>query len=339
MIRAAVVGAGGFVGGELLRLLLGHPRVEPVAATSMRSRGRHVSHVHPNLRGATDLAFSSVADLGRYDVLFSAVPHGAAMKLLPDLLDCAPVVIDLSADFRLGDAREYARWYGPHAAPHLLGRFVPGFPELHRDRLATADRIAVPGCTAAAAVLALTPLAEQHLIDTDVDVEAHVGSSGSGAALHTANLHPLRSRAMRAFAFGHRHDAEIAQATGLRTTTTATAVEAVRGVLVVCRTRPVGDLTERDLWQLYRRRYGDEPFVRVVHQRRGVYRQPEPRVLSGSNYCDVGFAVSGDRSRVFAVAAVDNLMKGAAGNALQCLNLRAGWPERLGLEFAGLQPV
>ncbi len=339
MIRAAVVGASGFVGGELLRILIGHPEVEVAAATSVRSCGRPIELIHPHLRRLTDLTFRSVDDLGSYDVLFSALPHGVCMKLLPDLLGCAPTVIDLSADFRIQALDAFERYRGPHAAPELIGEFVTGVPELHRARLRTADRIAVPGCTATAAILALAPLAANRLIAPDVDVDAHVGSSGSGATLTVANLHPVRSGAMRVFAFGHRHEAEIAQATGLRAQMTATAVEAVRGALVVCRAQPLVELSEKDLWRAYRDHYAAEPFVRVVHQRRGPYRQPEPKILAGSNFCDVGFALAPHGGRVFALAALDNLVKGAAGNAVQCLNIRYDWPEQTGLAFAGLHPV
>jgi N-acetyl-gamma-glutamyl-phosphate/LysW-gamma-L-alpha-aminoadipyl-6-phosphate reductase len=340
----AVVGAGGYIGGELVRLLLGHPAVERVTAVSTRFPGRRVDSLHPNLRGLTDLSFSSLDQLSACDVVFLATPHGSAMRLLPELAGRAKQVVDLSADFRLRDPAGYPRWYGAaHSAPELLGGFVPGCPELFRDELRGADRVSVPGCMATAAILALQPLASAGLLEPEVLIDARTGSSGSGASAGEANLHAERSGAMRLFApLGHRHQAEIAQLTGLEVAMGATAVEAVRGVQVVCwGGAPAGRaaLDERALRRAYRERYAGEPFVRIVAQRRGVYRYPEPKILAGSNFCDIGFAVDAASGRLVVVAALDNLMKGGAGNAVQCLNIRMGWPERSGLEFAGLHPI
>jgi N-acetyl-gamma-glutamyl-phosphate/LysW-gamma-L-alpha-aminoadipyl-6-phosphate reductase len=341
VIHAAVVGAAGYIGGELLRLLIGHPRVDLAAATSTRLAGSRVDGVHPNLRGCTDLTFCTQDELGEYDVLFLATAHGSTMSLLPRLARHAKTVIDLSGDFRLTDPVVYQAHYGTeHTAPDLLGDFVPGSPELARAALRTADRIAVPGCMATAAILALRPLAAEGLIEPDVTVDARTGSSGSGATAGQANLHAERSGAMRVFApAGHRHEAEIAQACGLRPAMTATGVEAVRGVQVLCHATLTGGADERAVWRAYRRHYAAEPFVRIVAQRRGMYRLPEPKILLGSNFCDVGFAVRAQSRRIFAVAALDNLVKGGAGNAVQSLNVRMGWPENLGLEFPGLHPI
>jgi N-acetyl-gamma-glutamyl-phosphate/LysW-gamma-L-alpha-aminoadipyl-6-phosphate reductase len=215
---------------------------------------------------------------------------------------------------------------------------LTGLPELHRKQLADADHISVPGCMATAAILALYPAAEAGLVAGPVTVDARTGSSGSGAGAGPANLHAERSGAMRVFApVAHRHSAEIEQATGVSVKMTATGVEAVRGVQVLVRVTLADDADERALRSAYRDCYHDEPFVRVVAQRRGVYRLPEPKILSGSNFCDVGFAIEGRDALL--VAALDNLMKGGAGNAVQCLNVRFGWPERTGLEFTGLHPA
>lgn len=333
MIRAGVLGAAGYLGGELLRLLTGHPEVTVAYAVSTRFPGRRVDTVHPNLRGHGDLAFCSMDALGDCDVLLLATPHTATMELVPKL--DAPLVIDLSGDFRLRDAAVYERYYGtPHTAPELLGAFTPGLPELFRDELRAADRISVPGCMATAAILALAPVAD--LIGPAVQIDARTGSSGSGATAGPANLHAERSGAMRVFApVRHRHEAEVAQVTGLDARMTATGVEAVRGVQVVCHAG--GDADERALRRAYRARYGDEPFVRIVAHRQGAHRLPDPKILLGSNHCDIGFAADGER--VTLIAALDNLMKGGSGNAVQCLNIRMGWPERLGLEFPGLHPI
>lgn len=333
MIRAGVVGAAGYLGGELLRLLTGHPEVTVAHAVSTRFPGRRVDTVHPNLRAQTDLSFCSMDELGDCDVLLLATPHTTTMELVPKLH--APLVIDLSGDFRLGDAAAYERYYGvAHAAPELLGGFTTGCPELFRAALRAADRISVPGCMATAAILALAPLTG--LIEPTVQIDARTGSSGSGATAGAANLHAERSGAMRVFApVRHRHEAEVAQLTGLDARMTATGVEAVRGVQVIC--HATGSLDEKTIRRAYRSQYGSEPFVRIVAHRQGAHRLPDPKILLGSNYCDVGFAVDGER--VALIAALDNLMKGGSGNAVQCLNIRMGWPERLGLDFPGLHPI
>lgn len=341
MIAAGVVGGSGYLGGELLRLLLGHPEVRVAAAVSTRLPGRRVDSVHPNLRGVTDLTFCREEALPELDVLLLAAPHRETMRMLGRLADRAKVVIDLSGDFRLTDPAVYERYYGvPHELPGLLGSFVPGYPELFRDELQSADRISVPGCMASAAVFALTPLTEAGLVELDVEVDARTGSSGSGASAGPQNLHAERSGAMRIFATGgHRHEPEIAALCGVRPRLTATGVEAVRGVQVICRTALTRDVTEAEIRALYQRRYGGEPFVRVVTHRRGLYRLPEPKILLGSNFCDVGFALDPAGGRLLAVAALDNLVKGGAGAAVQSMNVRMGLPERSGLGFPGLHPL
>jgi LysW-gamma-L-alpha-aminoadipyl-6-phosphate/LysW-L-glutamyl-5-phosphate reductase len=338
MVTVTVAGGAGYIGGELVRLLLGHPQCEIAAVTSERLAGQRVDTAHPNLRGLTGLRFSAPADVGHPDVLLLAGQHGQTMGRMPDLAGRAKGVIDLSGDFRLRDAAAYERYYGvPHTAPELLPAFVTGLPELYREELRGADRISVPGCMATAAILALTPVAG--LLTGIVHVDARCGSSGAGGTAGPANTHAERSGAMRVFApVRHRHEAEIEQATGLAVRMSATGVEAVRGVQVLCRATLVPGTDEVAVRAAYRRAFAGEPFVRVVAHSRGQYRYPEPKILLGSNFCDVGFALERETGRVTLIAALDNLVKGGAGNAVQCLNIRHGWPERLGLEFPGLHP-
>ncbi|MFF8955187.1 N-acetyl-gamma-glutamyl-phosphate reductase [Streptomyces sp. NPDC014894] len=340
MLRVAVAGASGYIGGELLRLLLGHPEVTVAAATSRRYAGRPVGVAHPNLRSVSDLRFIDPGDLDRYDVLFLATPHRETMARMDEYLAMAPQVIDLTGDFRLRDPAAYAAYYGgEHTAPGLLDTFVTGMPELYRKELREADRISVPGCMATAAILAVHPLTDAGLVTGAIAVDARTGSSGSGVSAGSANLHAERSGAMRVFApLRHRHEAEIAQATGFPTRMNATGVEAVRGVQILARVRLREGTDEKTVRAVYRERYADEPFVRVVAQKRGQYRLPEPKILSGSNFCDVGFAVAEDGEEALLVGALDNLVKGGAGNAVQSMNVRQGWSERLGLEFPGLHP-
>ncbi|GGV68759.1 N-acetyl-gamma-glutamyl-phosphate reductase [Streptomyces longisporoflavus] len=342
MLRVAIVGASGYIGGELLRLLHGHPRVTVVAATSDRLAGRRVDGPHPNLRGLTDLCFIGHDALESVDadVLFLAAPHRETMGRMAGFLELAGTVIDLSGDFRLQDPEIYASYYGvPHSAPQLIPEFTTGLPEWHRDRLTASDRIAVPGCMATAGILAVRPMADAGLIEGTVHVDARTGSSGSGVSGGPAAAHAERSGALRVFAPSrHRHEAEIAQATRHTVRMSATGVEAVRGVQVLCRATLAPGVSERDVRSAFRKAYADEPFVRVIAQRQGLYRLPEPKILTGSNFCDVGFAVSADDGTVLLIGALDNLVKGGAGGAVQCLNVRFGWPERTGLEFPGLHP-
>jgi N-acetyl-gamma-glutamyl-phosphate/LysW-gamma-L-alpha-aminoadipyl-6-phosphate reductase len=345
-MKVAIAGGSGYTGGELLRLLLAHPETDVAQVTSESRRGDYVHSAHPNLRGRSALRFSALDDLAPCDVLFLCLPHGEAMRR-PGLLDLAPRTIDLSADFRLRDAVSYERWYGaPHAAPDLLGHFVYGLPELHREALRGATRVSGVGCLATATILALYPLVRAGVVRPDpIVVEAKVGSSAAGNTANPADHHPERAGVLRSFMpVGHRHTAEVEQeltCDGVRPTVhlSATAVEAVRGVLATAHAFLSAPVEERDLWRMYRECYGAEPFVRLVKERAGIYRLPEPKILAGSNYCDVGFALDAARGRVVALAAIDNLMKGAAGTAVQCMNLMCSLPETLGLEFAGLHPI
>jgi N-acetyl-gamma-glutamyl-phosphate/LysW-gamma-L-alpha-aminoadipyl-6-phosphate reductase len=348
-VRASIAGGSGYTGGELLRLLLDHPEVEVAQVTSERRAGKRVVGVHPNLRKRTTLTFVSVDDLELCDVLFLALPHGSSGQHIDRYLGLAPVIIDLSADFRLRDASDYPRWYGhEHPRPGLLSRFVYGIPELHRKQMKTANYISSAGCLATAAILGLYPLAREGVIDLHkpIVVEVKTGSSGAGADEGLASHHPERSGVMRSFKpTGHRHTAEVEQelrldgSRGPCVSFSATAVEAVRGVLATSHAFLDRPMTERDLWQIFRRVYGQEPFIRLVKESSGLYRYPEPKILTGSNYCDVGFELSERDGRVVVMAALDNLMKGAAGQAVQAMNVRFGFPEEAGLEFPGLHPI
>ncbi|MFE5818126.1 N-acetyl-gamma-glutamyl-phosphate reductase [Streptomyces sp. NPDC056479] len=342
-MRVAVVGAAGYIGGELLRLLIGHPEVEVVGAVSSRFPGKRVDGVHPNLRSATDLSFCSADEVEDCDAVFLALPHRAAMTQIEQWTQRSKVVIDLTGDFRLDDTDVFERYYGEkHQAPHLLHDFVPGLPELHRESLRHANLISVPGCMAAAGILALYPLVAHDLIDTQAGAQfdARTGSSGSGSTAGPANLHAERSGAMRVFApTRHRHEAEITRHLGIEAAMTATGVEAVRGVQTICHATLRPGVDTQTVRRAFRTQYADEPFVRVVAHQRGIFRYPDPKILLGSNYCDVGYALDEDTHRLTTIAALDNLVKGGAGNALQCLNIRMGLPETLGLTFPGLHPL
>ncbi len=348
MIRATVVGGSGYAGGEVLRLLCGHPEVEVVQVTSERLAGKPVATIHPPLRGRTELRFSTRVTLGASDVVFAAMSHGESSAMINQLRESAPLVIDLGADFRLRDAHDYPRWYGwAHPAPDLLGSAVYGLAELHRPEIATASLIATGGCLATASILGLAPIACAGLLDHAVPlvIEAKVGSSAAGSQSGDSTHHAHRSGEIRSYApTGHRHTAEILQELHAGSATqdvafSATAVEAVRGVLVTAHAFLNTDIDDRDLWRIYRSRYSAEPFVRIVKSHTGLHRSPSPKLLTGTNYCDVGFERDPHSRRVVVTAALDNLVKGSAGQAVQAFNIRHGFPETLGLEFGGLYPV
>jgi LysW-gamma-L-alpha-aminoadipyl-6-phosphate/LysW-L-glutamyl-5-phosphate reductase len=340
-IPVAIAGGSGYVGGELLRLLLGHAGVEVIQITSERYAGKYVHSVHPNLRGATLLKFSPVEELVPADLLFLALPHGQAAARIDRFAALAERIIDLSADFRLRCPELYAKWYGrAHPNPTWPEHFVYGLPELHRDALVGARYCSGVGCNATTVNLALWPLAAQKLIERAV-IEVKVGSSEGGSDPGLAGHHPERSGCVRSFApTGHRHQAEIIQELGpFELHFSATAVEMVRGVLCTAHVFLNQTLSERDVWRLYRAAYGTEPFIRLVKERQGVYRYPEPKILAGTNFCDVGFALDDNANRLVVIAAIDNLMKGAAGTAVQAMNVMMEWPEETGLGFQGLHPI
>ncbi|HET9913286.1 MAG TPA: N-acetyl-gamma-glutamyl-phosphate reductase [Anaerolineales bacterium] len=344
MTSVSIIGGSGYGGGELLRLLLTHPCVDVKQVTSRSHLGEYVYQVHPNLRKRTQLKFSNPSALEPVDILFLAQPHGQAQHHIEEYAGLAPKIIDLAADFRLRDAAFYEQWYGEkHAAPEWLGKFVYGLPELHRAELGTADYVSGVGCNATASNLALLPLVRADLLDTSgpIYVEIKVGSSESGAEGNAGSHHAERANVIRTFSpFGHRHTAEVIQEMGVRDVSlTMTAVDLVRGVLATAHAKVRPGVGTKDLWKAYRAVANENPFVRVVKEQRGIYRVPEPKILAGSNYADLGFELDETSGHIVAMCAIDNLMKGAAGSAVQCMNLMMRWEETLGLEFMGLHPI
>jgi N-acetyl-gamma-glutamyl-phosphate/LysW-gamma-L-alpha-aminoadipyl-6-phosphate reductase len=345
MIRASIVGASGYAGGELLRLLLAHPQVEVAQITSETYAGQYAHFVHPNLRGYTDLKFVPVSALAACDLLFLALPHGEAMRRIDVYSGLAERIIDLSADFRLRDAADYPKWYeAAHTAPEWLSRFAYGLPELHRAELVGAKYATGTGCNAVVSTLALWPLFKRGLVREAV-VDVKVGSAEGGNKASPASHHTERAEVIRTYApVGHRHMAELIQELHLDSEHpnvhfSITSVGTVRGALATCHCLLNEEIEERDAWRVYREDYGKEPFVRLVRATRGIHRFPEPKIISGANYCDIGFASDPGHKRLVVVSAIDNLMKGAAGNGVQTMNVMVGFPEKLGLEFPGLHPI
>lgn len=345
-VKVSIVGASGYTGGEMLRLLLFHPSVEVRQVTSESYTGKFVYKVHPNLRKSTMLKFVSVSELEPCDILFLCLPHNSSQNRIDEFKILAPRIIDLSADFRLNNSVEYEKWYGyKHIRPDLLNQFVYGIPELHRDEMKKANYISSAGCNATASILALYPLYKNDLVQEDRTViEVKAGSSEGGNKINEGSHHPERSGVVRSYMpTQHRHSAEIMQELSfgkkINVHFSATAIDMVRGLLATCHVFLKENLHEKEIWKIYREAYGNEPFIRIVKESEGIYRYPEPKLLSGTNYCDIGFKKDEFSDRLVVISAIDNLMKGAAGQALQAFNLMVGIDERTGLEFPGLHPI
>lgn len=340
-IKASIVGGSGYTGGELLRLLHAHPQIQIAQVSSRKLKGQPIHRSHPNLRGYVDTVYCTPDEIEQCDVLFLCMPHGKASGEIERWRSVAPLIIDLSADFRIRDPQVYQEWYNEeHPAPDTLSTAVYGLPEISRDRLPGAALISGVGCNATAMTLALLPLARAGLIKRCI-ADLKVGSSEAGAEANAGSHHPVRARTARTYsASGHRHLAEVGQSLGeLDLDATVTAIDMVRGVLCTAHIEPTERLETKDLWKLYRKAYNDEPFVRIVADRTGPNKFPDPRIVVGSNNADVGFSVDERSGRIISLCAIDNLVKGAAGSAIQSMNIALGFEETSGLAFPGLHPA
>jgi len=350
-VRVGIIGGSGYVGGELLRLLLFHPQAEVTMVTSRKNAGEFVFGVHPNLRGVTQLKFLplNLSDIAKNcDLVFTATPHGSSVNLVPKLLEMGLRVIDMSADFRLKNPDDYVKWYGwKHAHPELLKEAIYGLTELHREEIKKARLIACPGCMAIATVLGLAPMVKAEVIEKDrIVVDAKIGSSGAGSAPSVASHHPERFGGVRPYKpVGHRHIAEIEQELNLLANESITisfsthAVNIVRGILSTIHVFPTKSLADKDVWKIYRSCYQEEPFVRLVKYKKGLHRLPDPKVVMGTNFCDIGFELDHHTNRLVILSAIDNIMKGASGQGVQCLNVVLGVDEKTGLESMGFHPM
>jgi N-acetyl-gamma-glutamyl-phosphate reductase len=343
MIKAGIVGGTGYTGAELLRLLVAHPAVGLQCITSRQEAGRAVAEVFPQLRGFVDLSFVApdVETLSACDVVFFATPHGTAMKAAPELLERGVKVIDLSADFRLRDTEVFSKWYGmPHTAPDALAEAVYGLPEWHRAALREARLVGNPGCYPTAVQLGLLPLLERDCIDVgNLVADCKSGVTGAGREAKVATLYSEVTDSLRPYGVaGHRHGPEIEQ--GLNAVSAAKPVDLIftphlipmqRGILATLHVR----LTrETDLQALFESRYADEAFVDVLPA--GVL--PETRNVRGSNRCQIAVVRPGSGDRAVVMSVIDNVVKGASGQAVQCMNVMFGRPETEGLMLPALWP-
>lgn len=344
--RVSVWGATGFGGGELMRLIARHPGFDLVSAISRSKAGGLIGVVHPHLRHVyPEMQFVS-PEAGAAmdaDLAFLALPHRASAQEAVRRLEAGQRVVDLSADFRLRTAQEYEAWYGvPHPAPELLAEAVYGLPELHRERMPSARLVSGVGCNATSAIMALLPLARAGVIK-EVRMECRVGSSEGGSGGDEGSHHPYRSRSLRVVApFVHRHMAEVVQELGISLASLSmgvTAVELVRGIQCLAHITLNAPMKEGDLWKLYRAAWKGEPFVSVCPARPAHLRIPDPRFVLGSNRVLVGFVLAEDGTRLLAASALDNLMKGAAGTAIQAANLMVGFDEQMGLDMMPVYPA
>jgi len=361
-IHAGIIGGSGYTGMELLRLLARHPRARATRVTSTTYAGQPVAEVFPSLRGATDLAFSAAQpdtlpdELAGCDVVFSATPNGVAMNFAAALLDAGVKLIDLSADFRLQDAAVWAQWYGqPHACPELLPEAVYGLPELHRARIKEARLVANPGCYPTAVDLGFLPLVERGLVDTGhLIADAKSGVSGAGRKAALATALGEASDSFKAYAVpGHRHSPEITQelsaAAGrpVELLFVPHLLPIIRGIHATLYARLLdggdgdgvdggdGDGVDAgDLQALYETRFAGEPFVDVLPP--GAH--PDTRSARGGNTCRIAVHRPAAGRTAVVLAVIDNLVKGAAGQAVQNMNLMFGLPEAAGLEQVALVP-
>jgi N-acetyl-gamma-glutamyl-phosphate reductase len=345
-MKVAVVGASGYTGLELLRILLRHPELEIAVVTSEQRAGREVAEVFPALRGRLDLRFEAVdpaSVAGRVELAFTALPHAASARAVAALRGAGCRVVDLSADFRIHSLPIYQQWYGEHPAPKLLADAVYGLPELHRDALRGASLVAAPGCYPTSALLPLAPLLRAGLVETrGIHIDAKSGVSGAGRALADGYLFAELDENCHAYkpGFAHRHAPEIEQEASevagaeVRVTFVPHLLPVVRGIATSVFVRPRGGADAERARRALHEAYDAEPFVRVLPEG----EVPSLQAVRGTNFCDVALFADARNDTWILLSALDNLCKGASGQAVQCANLACGFPETTGLLDTALLP-
>jgi N-acetyl-gamma-glutamyl-phosphate reductase len=338
MTRVAILGASGFVGGELLRLCALHPHLRPARLFGDSQAGAPLASVHPHVAPAyPDMEIERFADeaLDDADLVFAALPHGQSQAIAPSILDRGIPFVDLGADFRLRDAATYEQWYGEaHHAPQLLGRFAYGIPELHREAIRNAQAVAAAGCYPTSAILALKPLVDAGLIERDgIIVDASSGVSGAGKGLKDSTHFNTVAESLSAYGLlSHRHTAEMEESLSASVLFTPHLAPMNRGILATCYGRATRKMAAGEPLGVLRAAYAAEPFVHVTEQ------PPATKWTLGSNTAQVTARYDERTGRVLAIAALDNLVKGAAGQMIQCANLMLGFEETAGLPICGVYP-
>jgi len=345
MIKVGIYGASGYTGQECLRLLLRHSGVEVVAITSRRYAGLPIADVYPVFAGLTSLVFMDASPkevAEQADVIFLALPHSESMKVAPVFLGSGKKVIDLSADYRLRDVKVYEHWYGQHTSPQVVSQAVYGIPELYRDEVAKARFVANPGCYPTSVILGTAPALKHRLIDTtSLIVDSKSGTSGAGRDPQVGSLFCEVNEGFKAYKVGkHRHTPEIEQELSrlagqeIKISFTPHLLPIDRGILSTIYATLSWDITGEEITELYRNFYQGERFVRVCQP--GSF--PNVAFVRGSNYCDIGVTVDARTHRLIIVSVIDNLVKGAAGQAIQNMNILCGFPEHTGLDMIALFP-
>jgi len=346
MLNVAIVGASGYTGLELIRILHCHPEVAVTCLTSEQSAGRKISDIFPTLRGRCDLTLENLEPVRvaeKADLIFTAMPHKAAMEVVPTFLELGRHVIDLSADYRLSDPAVYGAWYEPHLNPANLKKAVYGLPEVRRAKIKDARLVANPGCYPTSIILGLAPLLKKGLIKTgEIIADSASGVTGAGRSAKVDSLYCEVNEGFRAYGVGgvHRHTPEIEQELSLLAgeqlviTFTPHLVPMDRGILSTVYAAPIRPTSTEKLVRLYQEFYSREPFVRVLPPG----SLPSTAFVRGSNFCDIAPLVDQRSGRVIIVSAIDNLVKGASGQAVQNMNIVCGFPETMGLEGLALFP-
>ncbi|BCS55598.1 N-acetyl-gamma-glutamyl-phosphate reductase [Geobacter sp. SVR] len=346
MLKVAIVGASGYTGLELIRILYSHPEAAVTCLTSEQSAGRRISDVFSTLRGRCDLVLENLEPVRvaeKADVIFTALPHKAAMEVVPTFLELGKLVIDLSADYRLSDPEVYGAWYEPHLNPGNLKKAVYGLPEIRRSKIEGAKLVANPGCYPTSIILAMAPLLKEALIHPQsIIADSASGVTGAGRSAKVESLYCEVNEGFKAYGVGgvHRHTPEIEQELSLladeKVTVTFTPhlVPMDRGILSTVYAAPKNEMKTADLVELYERFYSGEPFVRVLPQG----SLPSTAFVRGSNFCDIAPLVDARTGRIIVISAIDNLVKGASGQAVQNMNIACGLPETMALEGLALFP-
>ncbi|MBN2255306.1 MAG: N-acetyl-gamma-glutamyl-phosphate reductase [Deltaproteobacteria bacterium] len=345
MITVGIYGGSGYTGQELMKILIRHDESRVIAVTSRKYKGMPVADVYPIFRGLTEAEYvdASPEDLaGLCDVVFLAVPHGEAMEVAPLFLDSGTKVIDLSADYRLRDINVYESWYKRHTSPHLIDRAVYGLPELYRDDIVGSDLVANPGCYPTGVILGLAPILKESVVDaSSIIVDSKSGVSGAGREPSTGSLFCEVNEGFKAYKIGkHRHTPEINQELSVLAgrdvvvTFVPHLIPVNRGILSTSYATLQRETSTGELIDMYKQFYRDEQFVRVADE--GMF--PNISSVKGSNYCDIGLTLDERTGRVIIVSSIDNLIKGASGQAVQNMNIMCGLPEDTGLKLVPLFP-
>jgi len=336
MYKVGIIGGTGYTGSELSRVLCIHPEVELAALTSRQNAGKKVSDVQTFLKGYSDIKFTEkISDTKDLDLVFVATPHGVAMEEVPQLMKSGLKVIDLSGDYRLHDASVYSKWYGhEHTDKKYLKKSVYGIPELFRSKIKGSELVANPGCYATSIVLACAPLIKAGVVDNDIIADAKSGTSGAGMVPSARLHHPFCGESLIPYSVGtHRHTPEVEMAielfskTSVDVTMVPQLLPIVRGILSSCYMKLKKDMNDEEVAKIFEKQYGKEHFVHYV-------KEPSIRAVVGSNHAHVSSNVLGNKVVAFGV--LDNLVKGASGQAIQCMNLMLGIKETTGIDTPGL---